>query len=273
MGKKIFYILHVLGIRADLFSKVFHKNDMDLSRTVRFFLNPSLAIKDNAILDISRVLKNNKINMLTIADNGYPKPLKHIFDIAPILFCKGKPMDSKPKIAVVGTRDPTPYGRRSAQYFGRQLSRRGITVVSGMARGIDSVAQKAALKEKGGTIGVLGCGIGHVYPSSNGPLFSGVANKGTLVSEYMPFSSPRKKNFPRRNRIISGLCQGVIVIESDLRGGALITSDLALRQGREVFAVPGSIFNKKSRGTNRLIQQGAKAVSTIDDVLDEIRLD
>jgi DNA processing protein len=154
----------------------------------------------------------------------------------------------------------------------RGLSQAGVTIVSGLARGIDTVAHQACLEAGGRTIAVMGCGLDTIYPSQNRHLAAGIQNQGALVSEYALGTRPEARNFPPRNRIISGLSLGTIVVEADLSSGALITSGFALEQGREVFAVPGSIMARGSRGANRLIQQGAKMVCGISDVLEELNL-
>ncbi|MGM0364964.1 MAG: DNA-processing protein DprA [Actinomycetota bacterium] len=260
-----------MGVGTGLFSRVYRENNLDLSKTLKCFLKKPLPIKNGRLERILESMEENGIKVLNIADKRYPRALKHIGTIAPVLFYKGeKILKDMPRIAVVGTRNATAYGRQAADYFGRQLSGAKITVISGMAKGIDGYAQKAALKKEGGTIGVLGCGLCHIYPKSNLSLYGDILKNGSMVSEYLPWEPPQKKNFPQRNRIISGLSSGVVVIESDSRGGALITAGFALDQGREVFAVPGNIFSRSSRGTNHLIKQGAKLVTGIDDVLNEI---
>ena len=174
------------------------------------------------------------------------------------------------KIAVVGSRRCTAYGREAAEDIGRNLSRLGITVVSGLAIGIDSHAHLGALKEKGGSIGVLGCGIDIIYPPENKRLFDQMQGNGSIITEFFPGTPPLRSNFPVRNRIISGLCRGVVIVEAGEKSGAVVTCLIALRQDREVFAVPGSIFNTQSRGCHRLIKSGAKLIEGIDDILEEL---
>jgi DNA processing protein len=215
-------------------------------------------------------LLKNDISVLNISDESYPNLLKEIYFPPPILFFKGgKIRKTKFSIAVVGTRKCTAYGAETAKYISRQLSKIGITIVSGMALGIDSYAHKAALEEKGSSIGVLGCGIDIVYPPENKYLYNDITKNGSLVSEFFPGTPPLRANFPSRNRIISGISNGVVVIQAGERSGAIITSEIALKQNREVFAVPGSIFNSESRGCHRLIKSGAKLVEDIDDILEE----
>jgi DNA processing protein len=175
-------------------------------------------------------------------------------------------------IAVVGTRRPTSYGRDAADRLAGDLARAGVTIVSGLAKGIDTHAHRSALAACGRTIAVLGSGLDRIYPAENAALAREISEKGTLISEYPPGTPPDAANFPARNRIISGLSRGVLVIEARESSGALITADFALEQGRDVFAIPGNIFWPTSEGSHRLIQQGAKLVRCADDVLQELNL-
>lgn len=175
-------------------------------------------------------------------------------------------------VAVVGTRRASTYGREVTRRLAGSLARNGITVVSGMARGIDGVAHRAALEAGGRTIAVYGCGIDQVYPPEHRELASQIAAQGALVSDYPPGTAPEARNFPPRNRIISGLSLGVLVTNAGKSSGALITADFAAEQGRDVFAVPGSILTQGSLGPNRLIQDGAKLVTRAEDVLEELNL-
>jgi DNA processing protein len=173
-------------------------------------------------------------------------------------------------LAVVGSRSPTSYGLRAAENISQGLARRGIGVVSGLAAGIDAAAHWGCLAGHGFTVAVLGTGIDSVYPPSNKKLFNEIMEKGAVISEFPPGSPPEPRNFPIRNRIISGVSRGVIVVEATMKSGSLITASVALEQGREVFAVPGSIQSFKSRGCHYLIKQGARLVENSDDVLDEL---
>jgi DNA processing protein len=172
----------------------------------------------------------------------------------------------------VGTRRPTPYGRQVAEEISYQLASHRISVVSGLARGVDAIAHRAAIQAGGRTVAVLACGLDVVYPPEHARLAFEIAEQGALISEYPLGTQPRGDYFPRRNRIMSGVSLGVLVIEGDLKSGAIITARWAADQNREVFAVPGSIFSPQSRGTNDLIQQGAKLVQTVQDVLEELNL-
>ncbi|MFP4017525.1 MAG: DNA-processing protein DprA, partial [Halanaerobiales bacterium] len=177
-----------------------------------------------------------------------------------------------PAVSIIGSRRCTTYGKKTAEKIAYQLANRGITVISGMARGIDTRAHIGALKAKGRTIAVLGSGLDIVYPSENKDLFEEIQKNATVISEYPPGVEPLAGNFPQRNRIISGLSLGVLVIEAASRSGSLITANLALEQGREVFAIPGNIDRPQSRGTNDLIKKGAKMVTGVEDILEELYL-
>ena len=210
------------------------------------------------------------VRILSYWDQDYPELLRAIHDPPVVLYTKG-PLDWKlfTGIAVVGTRFPSTYGRQVAERLSEELSLRGVTVVSGMARGVDTAAHKGALRGWGSTVAVLGSGLDVVYPPENRKLYLEIMATGAVVSEFPMGAAPEAPHFPRRNRIISGLCRGTVVVEAGDKSGALITSDLALEQNRDVFAVPGTIFSPKSTGTNRLIRDGAKLVTGVEDILCE----
>ena len=211
--------------------------------------------------------------VLTWDDPAYPPRLLNIYNPPPVLYVKGEILsEDQWAVAVVGTRRATVYGKEAARWIAGDLARNRVTIVSGLARGIDSEAHRAALDAGGRTIAVLGSGIDIIYPPESRRLAQAVVERGALVSEYAIGTPPEAGNFPPRNRIISGLSLGVVIVEAGERSGALITADFALEQGREVFAVPGNIFRRKSRGTNKLIQQGAKPVLSVEDVLEELNL-
>jgi len=211
--------------------------------------------------------------VLTWDDPEYPPLLRKTYSPPPVLYVKGelRPEDEW-AVAVVGTRRATVYGKEVTRKIAGELARSGLTIVSGLARGIDAQAHRAALEAGGRTIAVLGCGIDIIYPAEHRRLAQEITEHGALVSEYALGTPPEGSNFPPRNRIISGLSLGVVITEAGVGSGALITADFALEQGREVFAVPGSIFSPRSQGTNRLIQQGAKLVLTVEDILEELNL-
>lgn len=198
------------------------------------------------------------IRLVTLADSLYPKGLREIPDAPYGLFVRGKlPEEGEPTVAVIGARDCSPYGSLLAERLGEELGRHGITVVSGMARGIDGISQQAALDAGGRSCGVLGCGVDICYPKENRKLYDRLWSQGCLVSSYPPGTPAIARNFPPRNRIVSGLADAVVVVEAREKSGTLITVDMALEQGREVYAVPGRITDRLSDGCNRLIRQGA----------------
>ncbi len=211
------------------------------------------------------------VRVMTWEDHDYPRRLRQIYNAPPVLYVRGSllPQDEW-AVAVVGTRRPTDYGREAARVLAADLARQGITVVSGLALGIDGIAHQAALDAGGRTIAVLGSGFRYLYPARHRNLAKCIVENGALISEYALDVRPEASNFPPRNRIISGLSMGVVVVEAGERSGALITAHFAAEQGREVFAVPGPIFNRPSVGTNRLIQEGAKAVTSVRDILEEL---
>lgn len=210
------------------------------------------------------------IDIIAYVENRYPASLKQIHDPPLALYIKGKvEFSNNHTIAIVGTRHPTHYGLQVAEMFGAQLARVGFVIVSGLAKGIDTAAHSGALKSHGCTVAVLGSGIDRLAPLSNEKLAESVVENGALISEYPLGRQPDKTTFPVRNRIISGLSMGVIVIEAGNKSGALITARMATEQGKIVFAVPGRIDSPRSFGTNRLIKDGARLVQTVDDVLQE----
>lgn len=209
------------------------------------------------------------IESVTWEEDAYPAMLRHISNPPYILYCRGRiECLDDPAIAVIGSRLASYYGKNTARKLGRELAARGITVISGLARGIDSEAHRGAL-ETGKTVAVLGCGLDIIYPPENDKLYSEIAGNGAVVSEFPRHTGPEPGNFPMRNRIISGLCRGIVVVEAQEKSGALITADFALEQGRDVFAVPGPINSKTSAGTNNLIKQGAKLISCCEDITED----
>jgi DNA processing protein len=212
------------------------------------------------------------VRVVDFLSEEYPKILLEIPDPPPYLYVRGSLGVIDPAIAIVGSRRASDYGMMTTARLAGDLAGNGVTVVSGMARGVDAAAHRGALGRGGRSIGVLGCGIDVIYPSENRSLFAEMSSKGALVSEFPMATLPLAENFPRRNRIISGLSRGVLVVEAAEKSGSLITAEYALEQGREVFAVPGNINFSSSRGSNRLIKQGAKLVETVEDILDELSI-
>ncbi len=218
------------------------------------------------------VCRKNGVRIITFPDREYPALLRHIHDPPPVLYVYGRLYPDSLNIAIVGSRNATPYGRTVTEHLSGDLVRRGFVVVSGMARGIDSAAHIGALAAGGKTVAVLGCGLGTVYPAENKRLFHRIAENGSVVSEFPFLTAPEAHNFPVRNRIISGMSLGAVIVEATSQSGSLITARLAAEQGREVFAVPGSITSFKSMGTHRLIKQGAKLVEHAVDIVEELNM-
>jgi DNA processing protein len=220
---------------------------------------------------VARRLAQLGVRALTLLDDDYPSNLRQVADAPPVLFVRGslRPADSE-AVALVGTRRATAYGRAVAERLAGDLAGAGVTVVSGLAKGVDTAAHLAALEAGGRTLAVLGNGLDQVYPPENGGLARRIAEpgRGALVSEFAPGVPPDAVNFPRRNRVISGLSRATVIVEAGERSGALITADFALEQGRDVLAVPGSIFSVMSLGANQLLRQGAMPVTCARDILD-----
>ena len=223
-------------------------------------------------------LEQENANIVTMDDDRYPVMLKNIPDAPPLLYVLGQPEILKqPQLAIVGSRNPTHAGKDIAHDFAVYLANMGMTITSGMAMGIDAAAHQGALDSlsnsvtsNGVTVAVMGTGLDRVYPAKNRNLAHQIAEKGALVSEYAPGTPPLPGNFPRRNRIISGLSMGVLVVEAAVQSGSLITARLAIEQGREVFAVPGSLHHPLAKGCHALIRQGAKLVETAEHIVEEL---
>jgi len=217
------------------------------------------------------MIQQRGCKIITIHDESYPPNLKAIYDPPQVLYVRGDllPSDSM-AVSIVGTRSASPYGKMVAEQISGHLAAKGITVISGMAYGIDTAAHKGCLNAGGRTIAVLGNGLSVVYPARNIKLMEEAIHSGALISEFPMSMRPLRNNFPRRNRVISGLSLGTMVVEAPKRSGALITADFALEQGREVFAVPGQIFSETSGGTHDLIKQGAKLVESVEDIIEEL---
>jgi DNA processing protein len=216
-------------------------------------------------------IRETGIEIVRYVDVNYPARLRMISDPPPLLYVKGNLLANDEKaVAIVGSRSASDYGRRVARDLARGLATLGFTVVSGMARGIDGMAHEMALNAGGRTIAVLGSGVERAYPPEHDQLYRRIAEQGAVISELPVGTKPMAFNFPARNRLISGLSLGVVVVEATEKSGSLITASLAVEQGREVFAVPGEVGSSRSRGAHRLIRQGAKLVETVDDIIEEI---
>ncbi|MCK9615154.1 MAG: DNA-processing protein DprA [Candidatus Omnitrophica bacterium] len=270
--KKIESIISFLSDTEDIFNlsqsaiseiPLLEKKDIDAIINER----RSRALDD----ELERIGKE-RINVVDVFDEDYPKLLKEIAHPPLVLYVKGNVKILNEYIfAIVGSRIPTVYGLLSAKEFAAKLASLGITIISGLARGIDTAAHKGAL-ERGKTIAVLGSGLMNIYPKENTALAETIIKNGALVSEFPLDESPYKENFPRRNRIVSGLSHGVLVVEAAEKSGALITAHCALEQNREVFALPGKIDSPVSRGAHVLIKEGAKLVDSISDILEELNI-
>lgn len=239
-------------------------------KIVQSFVSKRKQLDLNAIWE---KIVDKGIEVLTWDDQNYPRKLLEIDQPPPVLYSRGKlKSEDDWAIAIVGTRRMTVYGRQVTQDLGTILAAKGVTVVSGLARGIDSIAHNAALDAGGRTLAVLGCGVDIIYPPENRKLYERILESGAVISEYPPGTFPESSNFPPRNRIISGLSQATVVVEAGETSGALITASFAANQGREVFAVPGNILAPQSMGCNRLIRDGARILLNPNDVLEMLNL-
>lgn len=225
------------------------------------------------LTELVRRLEASQARLIALDDPEYPEALRTLNDAPPLLFMRGnlQPQDGM-ALAIVGTRKASRYGRDAAFHIARELARQGITIVSGMALGIDSAAHEGAIAGGGRTIAFMGNGIDRIYPRENIYLAQRIQENGAILTELALGTAPIAGNFPRRNRLISGLSSGVLVAEAPEHSGALITAEVALEQGRDVFAIPANIFSDTGRGTNKLIQDGAKLVMKVQDVLDELNI-
>jgi DNA processing protein len=233
-----------------------------------------LKAPDTAALERGRAwLRGPQRTLVTFGSSAYPPRLAQLADAPLALWVEGKELSllSAPQLAIVGSRSPTTSGRETAEQFARYLSQRGLTITSGLATGIDAASHRGAVRELGGTVAVLGNGIDVVFPRGHAQLSAEIATHGLLVSEYAPGVEPQKYFFPARNRIIAGLSYGTLVVEATRRSGSLITAKQAMENGREVFAIPGSIHNPLARGCHWLIRQGAKLVEEAADILVELK--
>ncbi len=258
--------------------KIFQAQEKDFSSCR--FLPPSAVNAltrfpcDDFLKNEYALLKKHKAFVVSIFDSAYPKQLKEICDPPVVLYGRGDvALMQTLAIAIVGCRRASVYGMTTAEKLAQQLCDYRLTVVSGLARGIDTAAHRGVLKVRGKTVAVLGTGLAQIYPPENKRLFEAIAEQGLVLSEFPLDTPPRPYHFPHRNRIISGLSLGVVVVEAAKTSGALITADLALEQGRDVFAIPGKVDSPSSHGVNELIKQGAKLVTCVQDIVDELSLD
>lgn len=253
---------------------VFSSDIRDLSAIPGISKKSAAAIvsfKDwDTILRQLDMLDKTGVNIITCQDELYPPNLLNIYDRPAFLYVLGHLEKNDINLAIVGSRNASTYGKYTTDRISRELALRGITIVSGMARGIDSCAHRGALAAQGRTIAVLGSGLDVIYPPENKKLFAAISQNGAVISEFPMGTQPLPYHFPARNRIISGLSYGVLVVEAGEKSGSLITAKLAMEQGREVFAIPGTIDSASSRGSNSLIKQGAKLIENIDDILEDI---
>jgi DNA processing protein len=224
----------------------------------------------NKVKEELELINKSNVNIITYQDDLYPQKLLNVYDRPPYIYVRGNLNKDDVNIAIVGSRAASTYGKYTTERISRELAQKGATIVSGMARGIDSAAHRGAISAHGRTIAILGSGLDVIYPPENKKLFADIIQNGAVISEFPLGTPPRSINFPTRNRIISGMSYGVVIVEAGEKSGSLITARLALEQGREVFAVPGSIDSAGSGGTNKLIKQGAKLIENTDDILEEI---
>ena len=231
----------------------------------------SKGIADDLLSPTLAWLEDNNNHIVTLADDDYPQSLLNIPDPPLLLYVKGRlNLLNQSGLAIVGSRNATPQGSNNAEAFAKSLSDAGLCIISGMAHGIDAAAHRGALRGRGSSIGVVGTGLDKIYPSANRDLAHLLAQQGTLISEFPLGTPPLAANFPRRNRLISGMSAGCLVVEASLQSGSLITARLALEQGRDVFAIPGSIHAPQSKGCHALLKQGAKLVESAQDILEEL---
>ncbi|MDC9715278.1 MAG: DNA-processing protein DprA [Gammaproteobacteria bacterium] len=273
IGAQTFYkILKTFETPEEVFlaSKSIRKKSGLFSKEALDFLEKNDTSLVQADLDWADA---DNCHILTLIDDAYPQQLKTIVDPPPLLYVRGDVAClSKPQLAIVGSRNPSTGGKQNASDFAQSLSNLDIIITSGMASGIDASAHIGALEADKPTIAVCGTGLDRIYPAKHKSLAHQIVSKGALVSEFCIGTSPLANNFPRRNRIISGLSLGTLVVEASIKSGTMITARLAAEQGKEVFAIPGSIHNPLSQGCHQLIKQGAKLVENIEDILDELQL-
>lgn len=268
--KMVYHILKQDPELKELYSPTFPYQVQELPPSI---IHPLLEdLQSPILLNQIRHYQQNKIKIITYFDSEYPKLLKETYQPPWVLYAKGNIslLSKQTKLAVVGSRQATEYGKRAIDRLFPPLIEKGILIVSGLALGVDTLAHEAAIRLGGETIAVIAGGIYHIYPQTNQKLALNIMKNHLMISEYPPNTTPSRWQFPMRNRIISGISNGTFIIEAKRKSGSLITANFAVHEGREVFALPGNIFSQYSVGTNDLIQQGAKLVSSHEDILNEL---
>jgi DNA processing protein len=263
-------LLHTFGSPEQVFAAPVHQ----LRQHVRPVVADNIAqgINEDLLAPLAEWLSLEDNSIVVLTDNDYPQALLNIPDPPLLLYAKGnRSLLNKPSMAIVGSRHATPQGISNAESFAAAISEAGLCIVSGMAHGVDAAAHRGGLNGLGSSIAVVGTGLDRIYPAANRDLAHALVEKGLLLSEFPLATPPLAANFPRRNRIISGLSLGCLVVEASLQSGSLITARMALEQGREVFAIPGSIHAPQAKGCHHLIKQGAKLVESAQDILDELK--
>ncbi|MEO8665187.1 MAG: DNA-processing protein DprA [Ignavibacteria bacterium] len=276
-NSRIKIILRAIPEPYDLYNC--SRNDLKriegIDSVISYEIIKSIGYRQQSQFEFDKILSEaarKNISLTSILDEDYPFNLRNAYDAPVIIYYKGRLHGSdKYSLSIVGTRNPTEYGKYTCENFTEKLSNLGIPVISGFARGIDSIVHKTCLKNDNLTYAIFGCGVDVIYPSENRKLYNEIVERGAVISEFPIGSIPEKVNFPKRNRIISGISVGSLIIESGIKGGSLLTAEFAIDQDKEVFAVPGYINSKQSEGTNELIKKGhAKLVTGIEDILSEI---
>jgi DNA processing protein len=270
-GQTFCQLLKTFGSPSEIYRKKFKELRAVVSEKIA--LEIGLGVDPSGLQDTLNWLAQANNHLVTLADADYPKALLEIADPPPLLYAKGHlALLNKPSIAIVGSRTASVQGENNAEAFAQGLAEHGLCIVSGLALGIDGAAHRGALKAKGDTIAVVGTGLDMVYPAQHRDLAHQIASSGLIMSEFPLGTLSKPQNFPRRNRLISGLSLGCLVVEANLKSGSQITARLSAEQGREVFAIPGSIHSPLAKGCHQLIKQGAKLVDSLQDIVEELNL-
>ena len=272
LGCQTFYqLLKTFGSPSEIYRKKFKELRAVVSEKIA--LQIGQGVDETGLQDTLTWLAQANNHLVTLADADYPKALLEIADPPPLLYAKGNlALLNKLSIAIVGSRNASVQGEKNAEAFAQGLAEHGLCIVSGLALGIDGAAHRGALKAKGDTIAVVGTGLDMVYPAQHRDLAHQIASSGLIISEFPLGTLSKPQNFPRRNRLISGLSLGCLVVEANLKSGSQITARLSAEQGREVFAIPGSIHSPLAKGCHQLIKQGAKLVDSLQDIVEELNL-